>query len=103
MFLLRAERSGVEKQMKAWKWYIYIIECLDGSYYTGRTWKPELRYDQHLSGLGGSYTAEHGVKALVYVEEHTDFEVAKKRELQIKDWNREKKLKLIKGEWNKEW
>lgn len=88
---------------KYWKWYVYILECLDGTFYTGLTWKPELRLDQHLSGLGGKYTARHGVKKLVYVEEHTDLSVARSREGQIKDWNRSKKRKLIIGEWSGEW
>ena len=78
-----------------WKWYVYIIECLDGTYYTGMTWKPELRLDQHLSGLGSKYTARHGVKELVYYEEHTDFELARAREKQIKDWNQNKKRRIL--------
>ncbi|MFA5388609.1 MAG: GIY-YIG nuclease family protein [Candidatus Omnitrophota bacterium] len=86
-----------------WKWYIYIIECKDGTYYTGMTWQPYLRYDQHISGMGSKYTSIHGVKKIVYIEEHENIEEARKREKQIKDWNREKKEKLIKGEWKKEW
>jgi len=89
--------------MKQWKWYVYIIECLDGTYYTGLTWKPEVRYEQHLSKFGGKYTSKHGVKNLVYLEEHTDLELARSREKQIKDWNQSKKRKLISGEWKKEW
>lgn len=89
--------------MNKWRWFVYIIECEDGSYYTGKTWNPNIRYEQHLSGLGGKYTRKHGVKRLVYLEEHEDPEVARKRELQIKDWNRVKKEKLIHGEWNKDW
>jgi len=89
--------------MKQWKWYIYIIECRNGTYYTGMTWKPELRYDQHLSGLGGKYTAKHGVKRIAYIEEHTELEAARAREKQIKGWNQEKKRKLIFGQWGKEW
>ncbi|MDP3993877.1 MAG: GIY-YIG nuclease family protein [bacterium] len=88
---------------KNWKWYVYIIECKDNTFYTGMTWKPDLRWSQHLSGLGGKYTAKHGVKRLAYLEEHEDLEVARKREQQIKDWNRKKKRKLISGEWGKEW
>ena len=88
---------------KVWKWYVYIIECLDQTYYTGLTWKPELRLNQHVSGLGGKYTAKHGVKKLVYVEEHTDLSVARKRERQIKDWSREKNQRLIQGVWKNEW
>lgn len=88
---------------KQWKWYVYILECLDGTYYTGLTWKPEIRYEQHLSRFGGKYTSIHGVRNLVYLEEHTDLEVARKRERQIKDWNQSKKEKLINGEWKQEW
>jgi putative endonuclease len=88
---------------KQWTWFVYIIECEDNSNYVGRTWKPELRYDQHASGLGGKYTAKHGVKRLVCIEEHTSFETASLREKQIKGWTREKKEKLINGVWKKEW
>lgn len=87
--------------MSKWKWYIYILECKDGSYYIGRTWKPEIRYEQHWSGFGGKYTAKHGVKRLAYLEEYESFEEAKLRENQLKGWTRIKKEKLIKGEWGK--
>ena len=87
--------------MSSWRWYIYIIECNDGTYYTGMTWRPDRRWMQHLSGLGSKYTARHGVKHLVYLEEHEDFEAARQREQQIKDWSQMKKLKLIRGEWTK--
>jgi len=85
--------------MNKWKWYVYIIECLDQSYYTGMSWKPQLRFDQHQSGLGGSYTTKHGVKRLVYVEEYKDLEQARIREKQIQGWTRIKKEKLINREW----
>jgi len=84
-----------------WKWYVYIIECGDGSYYTGMTWKPDTRWEQHISGLGSKYTAIHKPKKLVYVEEFTVHEEAKNREKQIKGWTREKKEKLINGAWGK--
>lgn len=84
-----------------WKWFVYIIECLDSSFYVGRTWRIDLRVDQHVSGLGSKYTTKHGVKRLAYVEEYDNFEEAKLREEQVKGWTREKKEKLIKGEWTK--
>jgi putative endonuclease len=87
--------------MSKWKWYVYILECLDGSYYVGKTWKTDIRYEQHLSGFGGKYTAKHGVKKVAYVEEYDDFEQVSLRELQLKGWTREKKQKLINGEWTK--
>lgn len=70
---------------------MYIIECKDDSDYTGMTWMPDLRYDQHVSGLGGKYTRRYGVKRIAYIEKHDDLEIARKKEKQIKDWNREKR------------
>lgn len=86
-----------------WHWYVYIIECKDATYYTGMTWNIASRIEQHVSGLGSAYTAKHGVKRLAYYEEFDDLEVARKREIQIKDWSQEKKEKLINGEWEKQW
>lgn len=61
----------------------------------GMTWDPAMRYEQHLSGFGGKYTAKYGVNKLVYLEEHKDFGLARQREVQIKDFSRKKKRKLI--------
>lgn len=87
--------------MSRWRWYIYIIECEDGSYYTGLTWQVDNRWQQHLSRLGAAYTARHKPKQLVYVEEYENLEEARLREKQIKGWTRAKKEKLIYGEWGK--
>ena len=84
-----------------WKWYVYIIECCDQSYYIGRTWRPNQRWIQHLSGLGAQYTKKHLPKRLVYLEEYESFEEARLREKQLKGWTRIKKEKLIKGQWGK--
>lgn len=89
--------------MKLWKWYVYIIECLDDTYYTGLTWKPEIRFEQHLTKFGSKYTSKHGAKRVVYIEEHEDLEAARKREIQIKDWNQKKKRKLIQGIYKSIW
>ncbi len=86
-------------QKLQWHWYVYIIECLDGTYYTGMTWDYDSRNFQHASGRGSRYTAQHGYKAMVYIEEFSDFEQARLRERQIKNWNQAKKRKLISGEW----
>ncbi len=80
---------------KKWKWYVYILECKNGLYYTGMTWNPAARFDQHLAGLGSKFTARYGVRRLVYLEEHEDLELARKREIQIKDFSRKKKQVLI--------
>ncbi len=87
--------------MQKWKWYVYIILCKDKSYYIGMTWKADQRWTQHLSGTGCRYTAEHKPEKLVYLEEYEDLGQARQREQQIKGWTREKKEKLISGEWGK--
>lgn len=87
--------------MQKWKWYVYIIECADKTFYTGMTWKPDSRWTQHISGMGSKYTSKHVAKKLVYLEEYEDFNQAKLREKQIKNWSQEKKRKLINGEWTK--
>ncbi len=87
--------------MPTWKWYVYIIECQDGLYYTGMTWSISNRMEQHISTLGSKFTSKHGFKKLVYYEEHSDITEARMRERQIKDWSRRKKEMLISGDWEK--
>lgn len=84
-----------------WKWYVYILECEDKSYYTGVTWKPDNRWTQHLSGVGSNYTSKHKPIKVAYIEEYESLEEARLRENQIKGWMRTKKEKLIKGIWKK--
>ncbi len=85
----------------AWKWYVYIIQCKDKSYYTGMTRQPDTRWTQHLSGLGSRYTEKHGAEKMLYLEEYDNLEEARRRERQIKAWGRDKKENLISGKWGK--
>lgn len=80
---------------KVWKWYVYIIECLDGFYYTGITWDIDQRMEQHKSGKGSKFTNNHGFKKLRYVEEFNDLIQAREREHQLKDFSRKKKELLF--------
>ena len=88
---------------RQWEWYVYIIECLDGTFYSGLTWNIQNRFEQHQSGRGGAYTAKHDVRRLAYAERHMDLEQARAREIQIKNWSQSKKLKLISGVWHQDW
>lgn len=81
---------------KQWKWYVYIVVCLDGFYYTGLTWNIKERMEQHRSGKGSRFTEKHGFKKLVYIEEFTDLIEARNREKQVKDFSRIKKEALFK-------
>ncbi len=78
---------------------LYIIECRDGTYYTGTTSNLELRWKQHCEGAGARYTREHPPKCLAFVKEFRSIFEAREREIQIRKWSQEKKRKLISGEW----
>jgi putative endonuclease len=80
--------------------YVYILECADGSYYTGSTWNLEKRLWEHQNGLGANYTAKHRPVKLIYCEETDRIEDAYHREKQIQGWNHRKKQALIAGETN---
>jgi putative endonuclease len=75
--------------------YCYIVECADGTYYTGWAVDPERRVAMHNKGRGARYTRTHGPVRLVYVEELPDRKSAMKREMAIKRLKREGKGKLI--------
>lgn len=77
--------------------YVYILECIDGSYYTGSTWFLDERVLQHQNGQGSNYTKKRLPVKLVYYEEWNRIDDAFRRERQIHGWNRRKKLALIQG------
>ncbi|HET9589544.1 MAG TPA: GIY-YIG nuclease family protein [Anaerolineales bacterium] len=75
--------------------YCYIVECADGTYYTGWTVDLEKRVAVHNKGRGARYTRTRCPVRLVYVEELPDRKSAMKREIAIKKMERERKRKLI--------
>lgn len=75
--------------------YCYILECSDGTYYTGWTTDPERRVKQHNKGLGARYTKTRRPVKLVYLEEQPDKVTALKRERAIKALPRKKKMELF--------
>lgn len=80
--------------------YCYILECSDGTYYTGYSTDPERRLVQHNRGTAARYTRSRRPVRLMYVEEQPDNRTALKRERAIKALSRIKKQALIskKGE-----
>jgi len=76
--------------------YIYIIECKDGTLYTGWTINIENRLEKHNAGTGAKYTKGRFPVTLRYLEEFDSKEEAMKREWQIKKLKRDKKLQLLK-------
>jgi putative endonuclease len=75
--------------------YCYIVECADGTYYTGWAIDPEKRVKVHNRGRGAKYTKMRLPVKLVYVEEQPDRITAMKRERAIKKMTREGKRKLF--------
>lgn len=76
--------------------YTYIVECSDGSLYTGWTNNVEKRVEDHNNGKGAKYTKARRPVTLVYYETFHSKEEAMKREYAIKHMTREQKKKLIK-------
>jgi putative endonuclease len=75
--------------------FVYIVECADGSLYTGWAMDVEKRVEAHNAGRGARYTRMNGPVRLVYCEECESRAVAQKLELAIKKLPRAKKLELI--------
>ena len=81
-------------------WTVYILQCGDGSLYTGITNDLERRVSEHGSGQGAKYTKGRGPFQLVYDETCVDRGKASKRENEIKSLSREEKLKLVSEDWS---
>ena len=75
--------------------YTYIVECKDGTLYTGWTNNLEKRIADHNSGKGAKYTRARKPVTLVYYETFEAKEEAMKREWEIKRLSRKEKLSMI--------
>jgi putative endonuclease len=78
-------------------WYVYILLCEDGSLYTGSTNNLEKRFKTHKDGTGGRYTRSHKVVKIVYTEKFESKSEALKREMEIKNLTRIKKINLVRA------
>ena len=79
------------------KGYMYILECFDGTYYTGSTKYLERRLQEHQNGEGANYTSKRLPVALLYYEEYDRIDHAFYREKQVQGWSRKKKEALMGG------
>ncbi len=75
--------------------YCYMLECSDGTFYTGWTTDAERRLKVHNAGRGARYTSARRPVRLVYLETQPDRTAAMKRERAIKRLTRQKKQALI--------
>ena len=76
-------------------WFVYILECADGSYYTGITCDLARRVAEHKSGKGARYTRIKGVKDLLWSVECANRSAASKLEAKIKSFPKSEKRLLV--------
>jgi len=75
--------------------FVYILLCCDGSFYTGYTKDLDARTKQHENGKGAKYTRAHKPKKVVYFELFDTRSKAMKREREIKKLSRQQKNNLV--------
>lgn len=75
--------------------FLYILECADGTYYTGSTWSMEKRFWEHENFKGANYTKKRQPLKLVFCQEFARMDEAYYREKQIQGWSHAKKKALI--------
>ncbi len=75
-------------------WFLYLLRCSDGSFYTGVTTDLNRRLQEHNAGTGGAYTRSKRPVKLVFGENHSTRSSALKREAEIKGWPRSRKKDL---------
>lgn len=76
-------------------YYLYILQCRDGTLYTGITTDVGRRYDEHRRKVGARYTRSRGVRRLLYIEEAGTKGQALRREVEVKRLRRAAKMELI--------
>jgi len=76
-------------------WHLYILQCSDGSFYTGITTDLERRLKRHNEGKASKYTRSKRPVRLVYSESLGNESLTRKREAEIKSLSRQDKFKLM--------
>ena len=79
------------------EWYVYILECSDGTLYTGISNDVNKRVLTHNKGKGAKYTKTRLPVLLKWLKSCEDRSEASKLEYQIKKLTRKEKLDLING------
>ncbi len=80
--------------------WVYLLRCADGSYYTGHTDDLEKRIGEHHTGAIGGYTSTRLPVELAWSQECTTRDEALAAELQIKGWSRKKKEAMMRSDWS---
>ena len=77
--------------------YVYVLECADGTFYTGYTTDPERRVREHDAGEGAKYTRGRTPVELRHVERFESKSAAMSREYELKQLSRAEKERLVEG------
>jgi len=81
--------------------WVYILKCRDGAYYTGHTEDVESRVAEHQSGAIKGFTSSRLPVSLAWCGELPTREESIAMERRIKGWSRAKKEALIAGDWKR--
>jgi putative endonuclease len=81
-------------------YWVYMLRCRDGSYYTGHTDNLDARLWQHEQGLAADWTRRRRPVELVWCDAGGTRDEVVEMERRIKNWSRAKKEALIGGDWN---
>ncbi|GAB4131516.1 MAG: GIY-YIG nuclease family protein [Bacteroidia bacterium] len=80
---------------------VYILECADGTYYTGVTNNPERRLQEHNAGINpDAYTYSRRPVKMVWCEVFTSPSLAIQTEKKIKRWSHAKKKAIVENRWD---
>jgi len=79
------------------KWFVYILECQNGNYYTGVTNDLDKRMDAHAEGKGSKYVNKNGFSKLLFAKPCENKSEACKCESEVKKLHRSKKLGWFEG------
>ena len=78
-------------------WFCYMLRCKDGCLYAGMTNDVAVRVEKHNRGFGPEFTKKRRPVELIWSQEFADRFAARAREVELKGWNRKKKLSLVAG------
>ena len=84
--------------MEQTQWFVYLLECGDGTFYAGVTNDVDKRMKDHARGKGSKYVYRKGFKRLIVAQPCKDKSKAYKAEYQIKKLPRDKKLAWFKSQ-----
>jgi putative endonuclease len=95
---LKKEKSPAHGKKVGNDWSLYILQCRDGSLYTGITNHLERRLKMHQNGKASRYTRTRRPVEMLYSETCGDRSRALIRECEVKEWPKKKKEALVRGE-----